>query len=200
MQTLTLWPCRQPSRWQLGGCSCAQGSWLCPPEVGMALHYLWVPLSFGTWKPCWRPLPLQGLKSRSPAGIAERQSPLNWSVSPLIPPFLPDIPDWFFFFFWGLKRCLFMFRPWQLRHDTSMLSLSVPPLSSSRLQHPGVKMNASHKKMWFEMYYGKKKYDGEKNLILFCFFFQFPQSYLKFWQWFHNKEVLAVMTTALERW
>lgn len=120
---------------------------------------------------------------------------------PLIPPFLPDIPDWFFYFFEGLNGVYLCSDRNNSGAHTSTLSLSVPPLSSSRLQHPGVKMNASHKKMWFEMHYGKNKYEGEKKYyFVFVLFFQFPQSYLKFWQWFHNKEVLAVMTTALERW
>lgn len=171
----------------------------------MALHYLWVPLSFGTWKPCWRPLPPQALKSRSPAGIAERQSPLNWSVCP--PPY-SSLSAWysrliFFYFFEALNGVYLRSDRDSSGTHTSTLSLSVPPLSSSRLQHPGVKMNASHKKMWFEMHYGKKKkvWWRKKKLFCFCFvFFQFPQSYLKFWQWFHNKEVLAVMSTALERW
>lgn len=138
----------------------------------------------------------------------QKGSPLTWSVSPssrLCPPSCLIFQA----VFWCLKRrlrsvCDSDFTPTHPHCPCLLLccplTIHLTHLECERWQHPGVKMNASHKKMWFEMCYGKERKKKKKklsmmgkNYFLFCIvlFFNFSKdssssdsnfTTKKFWQ------------------
>lgn len=95
------------------------------------------------------------------------------------PPPYSSLSAWYsrlmFLFFWGLKRCLFTLRPWQLRHphihavpvrsSAVLFQIATPRGENECLSQEDVIWNALQKKR--KVWRRKKKYI---ILFLFCFF------------------------------
>lgn len=182
MQTLNQWSCPQPSRWQLGGFRCAQGSLVCPPKLR---HRSSLSLSATEhWHVEALLTPSPSARAYVPESCCDCRKAVLWTGVFLHRAGFVPLPVWYSVLFFETLNGIYVQTvtaptPTHPRSPCLFLCCPLPihltHLECERWQHPGVKMNASHKKMWFEMRgkKNKKYHKGKYFFVLYCFVFQF---------------------------